>query len=75
MSNIGAGCFNYWLAKGGIGTLMVYRENHQLNLAFTMIIVPYFAFTEFVPSIIVASTISKFSKVLTPENPVQLRDG
>lgn len=64
-ANVIAGFFNLWLARGGLDTLMYDRDNDELFI-FTIILVPYFAVTEFLPSIVIASTLTKFSKVLTP---------
>jgi hypothetical protein len=65
--NIIAGCFNLWLARGELNTLMYDRDNDNM-FVFTIILVPYFAVTEFLPSIVIASTLTKFSKVLSPMN-------
>ena len=66
-ANIIAGCFNIWMAQGELQRLLYDRDNQKL-FTFTAIIVPYFAVTEFLPSIVVASTLSKFSKVVEPLN-------
>ena len=55
------------MGKGEIDKLLYDRDNHKL-FTFTAIIVPYFAITEFLPSIVVASTLLKFSKVMEPLN-------
>jgi len=70
--NIIAGCFNLWLARGELNTLMYDRDNDNM-FVFTIILVPYFAVTEFLPSIVIASTLTKFSKVLSPMNNDEAR--
>jgi hypothetical protein len=65
ISNVVAGFFNIWLARGELMTLMYDRDNHKL-FTFTAILLPYFALTEFLPSIVIASTVLKFSKVMAP---------
>lgn len=66
-ANVIAGAFNLWLARGELNTLMYDRDNDNM-FVFTVILVPYFAVTEFLPSIVIASTLTKFSKVLSPMN-------
>lgn len=71
-ANIAAGCFNLWLARGEVLTLM-YDRDHSKMFTFTAISVPYFAFTEFLPAIVIASTQLKFSKVITPLDNEEVR--
>jgi hypothetical protein len=71
-ANIAAGCFNLWLARGEVLTLLYDRDNSEM-FTFTIILVPYFAFTEFLPSIVIASTVLKFSKVITPLDNDEVR--
>jgi hypothetical protein len=66
-ANVIAGFFNLWMARGEIDTLMYDRDNDHI-FTFTAILVPYFAVTEFLPSIVIASTLTKFSKALSPLN-------
>lgn len=62
-----AGFFNLWMARGEIDRLMYDRYNDQI-VEFTAILLPYFAVTEFLPSIVIANTLAKFSKALTALN-------
>ena len=63
-ANIIAGIFNWWLADGEIITLLGDRDNGHI-FVFTAILVPYFVVTEFLPSIVIARTLTKFSELLT----------
>ena len=49
------------------------RDNHRLFI-FTIVLVPYFVLTEFLPALVVASTISKFSKALAPRDLAPARE-
>lgn len=66
-ANMVSGVFNIWLARGELMTLMYDRDNKQL-FVFTATIVPYFALTEFLPSLVIASTLARFSKIIAPIN-------
>lgn len=66
-ANIIAGFFNLWMARGELDRLIYDRDNNHI-VKFTAILVPYFAVTEFLPSIVIASTLTKFSKALDPLN-------
>ena len=55
------------MARGELDRLMYDRDNDHI-VKFTAILVPYFAVTEFLPSIVIASTLTKFSKALDPLN-------
>jgi hypothetical protein len=63
-ANIIAGIFNWWLADGEIITLLDDRDNGHI-FVFTAILVPYFVVTEFLPSLVIARTLTKFAEILT----------
>jgi hypothetical protein len=69
-ANVVAGFFNVWLARSELSTLLYDRDNQKLT-TFTAVMLPYFAITEFLPSIVIASTILKFSKIISGMNEMQ----
>lgn len=74
VSNIAAGGFNFWLGKGEILTLISYQQQRSDTLRLSIILIPYFVLTEYIPSIVFAITIQSFDKAITrePEIPAQI---
>jgi hypothetical protein len=72
ISNVLAGIFNFWMGRGEVLHLIEYRDNEHLFL-FAIILLPYFAVTEFIPALVFASTVNKFSKVIVGENQDEVR--
>ena len=73
VSNVLAGIFNFWMGRGEVLNLIQYRD-HQHLVLFSVILLPYFAVTEYVPAIVFASTVNKFSKVIVGENDDEIRE-
>jgi len=68
VSNIVAGFFNYFLSKKEITDLLDSRNNDSsFAPTFGLIMIPYFIVTEFIPAVVFAFTINKFSRVLSGE--------
>ena len=66
LANVAAGLFNYWMSKGMVNDLLTARVEDR-NSTFSVVMIPYFCLTEFVPSIVFAQTMNIFYKVLSAE--------
>ena len=65
-ANFIAGIFNYFMSKGIINDLLYARVDDRMA-TFSIIMIPYFCVTEFMPSIVFAQTMNIFHKVLSRE--------
>ena len=66
LANVAAGLFNYYMSKGMVHGLLEARVTDK-NTLFSVIMIPYFCLTEFIPSIVFAQTMNIFYKVLNAE--------
>ena len=66
LANVAAGLFNYWMSKGMVNELLQARVEDR-NSTFSVVMIPYFCLTEFIPSIVFALTMNTFFKVLSRE--------
>ena len=65
-ANVLAGIFNYFMSKGFVNALLEARVTDRMA-TFSIVMIPYFCVTEFLPSIVFAQTMNIFYKALSDE--------
>ena len=65
-ANVLAGIFNYFMSKGFVNDLLLARVDDRMA-TFSIVMIPYFCITEFLPSLVFAHTMNIFYKVLSDE--------